>query len=233
MSFVVPAVLPSGRKDLEEKLRLFSSFPSVSRVQIDVVDGKFAAPPSWPYNAPGEMERMRAEHELLPYLERISYEIDLMCYDAEEAVGAWAELGATRFTLHAEATTDLPRLLAAVRTRYGADLIAFGVALNVASDLALLSPVLGELQYVQFMGIAQIGRQGEPFDEGVYENVRVFRERNPNIPIQVDGGVALTNAKKLAALGVDNLVIGSGLLRAADPLSTLAALEALQTPYGV
>ena len=42
MSLIVPAVLPSSLEDLKEKLALFAKLPAVSRVQIDVVDGKFA-----------------------------------------------------------------------------------------------------------------------------------------------------------------------------------------------
>ena len=83
------------------------------------------------------------------------------------------------------------------------------------------------------MGIARIGRQGEPFDERVYEQVRVFRERHPDLPVQVDGGVSLKNAKKLLALGVSTLVIGSGILRAEDPITAVTAFENLETPFGV
>lgn len=239
MSLVTPAVLPSSRADLEEKLKLFASFPPVSRIQVDVVDGDFAAPASWPYSAPEEFAYMQKRGETLPYLDRISYEADLMCRDAEGAVGAWIALGASRFTLHVESTTDLPQLLRQVRRRYGAgadfasELIAFGVALHIASDLARIEPVIGEIQYVQFMGIARIGRQGELLDERVYENVRICRERYPDLPLQVDGGVTLENARKLVALGITNLVIGSGLLRSKDPLSTLTAFEAFRNPYGV
>ena len=241
MSLIVPAVLPSTRKDLEEKLALFAAMPSISRIQIDVVDGKFAEPASWPYNFASEPSTKSdlVLGEMLPYLDRISYEIDLMCIDAKSAIESWLVLGATRLTIHAESTTDLPRLLAFVREHYGtgtgfaSDLISFGLALNIASDLALIERSLGEVAYVQFMGIARIGRQGQPFDERVFEKVRVFRERHPAIPVQVDGGVSFGNAKKLIALGVSHLVVGSGILRAADPVAALNALEELRSPFGV
>ncbi len=263
MAFIVPAVLPSSHTDFEEGLALFARIPSVSRVQIDIVDGIFATPASWPYTdstgsttstsseqasspqesspraAPKEFRDMVERGEMLPHLERLAYEIDLMCVDAERMAEAWLALGATRLTFHAESTTDLGRLLASARRRYGAgagfasDLISFGVALNIASDLALMEPYIGEIEYVQFMGIARIGRQGQPFDRRVFEKVRVFRSRHPEISVQVDGGISLDSAKKLVALGVSNLVVGSALLRARDPAATFAEFEALQSPYGV
>ncbi len=232
MSLIVPAVLPSSRKDLEEKLALFASIPSVSRVQIDVVDGHFATPASWPYSAPAELRVMVERNEMLPALDRIAYEIDLMCLDAEHAVGAWLALGATRLTFHAESATDLPRLLASARDQYG-HFISFGLALNIASDLGILESHLGEVEYVQFMGISRIGRQGQLFDRRVLEKIRIFRNRHPEVPVQVDGGVALESARPLLALGVSNLVVGSGIVRASDPAAAFAQLEALQSPFGV
>lgn len=232
MSIVVPAVLPSSRAELEEKLALFTTLPSVKRIQIDVVDGKFAAPTSWPYSAPLELEAMVQKGEMLPALERVEYEIDLMCYDADQAAGAWLALGATRLTLHAESTTDLPRLLARVRGRYG-EFVSLGIAVNAASDLALIEPFLGLVAYVQFMGIARIGQQGQPFDERVLEKVRTFHARHPEFRIQVDGGVSLVTAKKLLSLGANELVVGSALLRGGNPAEALRGFESLERPFGV
>ncbi len=239
MSLVVPAVLPFSREDLKEKLALFARLPPVKRIQIDVVDGRFAGPASWPYTAPDEFADMVKRGEMLPRLDCLEYEIDLMCLDSEDAAASWLALGATRLTFHAETATDLPRFLASVRERYGggdgfaSGLISFGLALNIASDLALLEPCLGEVEYVQFMGIARIGRQGQPFDRRVFEKVRMFRSRHPEIPMQVDGGVSLPSARQLVALGVTNLVVGSSILKASNSAAALAALENIHGSYGV
>jgi ribulose-phosphate 3-epimerase len=238
MGLVVPAVLPSSQKELEEELAFLTKISSINRVQIDVVDGRFAAPASWPYSAKvSELEAMVQEGKMLSNLDRFEYEVDLMCLDAERAAGEWIALGATRVVFHAETTTDAPRLLASARGRYGAGgltpLISFGLALNIASDLALVEACLGEIEFVQFMGIAQIGRQGQPFDGRVLEKIHDFKERHPEFSVQVDGGISLAHAKELVALGVSNLVIGSGILRAKDPAYAIAAFEELRSPYGV
>jgi ribulose-phosphate 3-epimerase len=234
---VIPAVLPSSRIEFEEKLALLTQIPHVSRVQIDVVDGKFAEPASWPASA--DMRQMITSSTFLPQLDHIAYEIDLMCFDAEKAVGDWLALGASRFTLHAESTPDLPNLLASVKRQYGGGnsfisrLVSLGLALDITSNLALIEESLEEVEYVQFMGIEQIGRQGEPFDERVYAQIQDFHARHPEIPMQVDGGVSLANAKTLLALGVSNLVVGSGILRSANPHAAFAEFENLDTSFGV
>jgi ribulose-phosphate 3-epimerase len=175
---------------------------------------------------------MLVRGEMLPQLDHIAYEIDLMCLDAEQVAAAWLSLGATRLTFHAESVTDLPELLASAREHYG-NFVSFGLALNIASDLALIEQNFGEIEYVQFMGIARIGRQGQPFDERVLEKVRVFHARHPEIKIQVDGGVSLPNARKLVACGVSSLIVGSAILRASNPAAEVAKFEALQSSYGV
>ncbi|MEK7515485.1 MAG: hypothetical protein AAB555_00925 [Patescibacteria group bacterium] len=246
MGLIVPAVLPASKQELEEKLALLTRIHSVSRVQIDVVDGMFASPASWPYSAEAtkgrpyrELEAMVQKGEMLPHLERFTYEIDLMCNNAEKMAEAWLALGATRLTFHAESTTDLGRLLASARRLFGAGggftsgLISFGVAINLASDLTLIEPCIDEVEYVQFMGIARIGRQGQPFDRRVFEKIKTFHAKHPEIVLQVDGGVSLENTHRLLAFGVSDLVVGSALLKAHDIADAFALFEALQTSYGV
>lgn len=233
MSLVVPAVLPSSREDLEEKLGRFAHIPTVSRVQIDVVDGRFATPASWPYSAPQELHDMVAHGEMLPNLHQISYEIDLMCLDAEHAADEWLALGASRLTFHAESLINLPRSLPSIHKRYGSDVVSFGIALNIATDLAMIKPILSQIEYVQFMGITTIGRQGQIFDRNVLDKVKRFREWYPKIPVQIDGGVSLLNAHELVALGVSNVVVGSALLRSPDLAAEIKKFETLQTPFGV
>ena len=232
MNFVVPAVLPSSKRELDEKLELLGSLLPVKRIQIDVVDGRLAVPASWPYTAPEEMQALVARGGMLPSLDRLEYEIDLMCFDALSAAEQWLALGASRLTFHTESSADLPDYLAAARERLGS-FVTFGLALNINSSLGLVRACAGELGYVQFMGIARIGRQGEPFDERVLEKIKTFRRMYPSLPVQVDGGVSLVSAKKLSALGVANLVIGSGILKADDPLAAVEKFETLQGSFGV
>lgn len=233
MSILVPAVLPSSRDDLAEKLNRFTTVPSIDRIQIDVVDGRFASPMSWPYTAPRDMLAMTSAREMLPNLSSIAYEIDLMCLDAEHAADAWLSLGASRLTFHAEGILDLSKFIASMQKRYGDVSVSFGVALNVTSSLSLIEPHLAHVEYVQFMGIASIGKQGQPFDKRVLEKLRIFHSRYPAVPMQVDGGVTLANARELVGLGASNVIVGSALARATDIGAEVEKFETLHVPFGV
>ncbi len=240
MGLIVPAILPVSRKELERRLAFFANIPSVGRVQIDVVDGRLASPASWPYNAKGELRAMLDENKTLPKTDQMEYEIDLMCLDALDAVSDWLALGATRLTFHIETVVNTPHFFETVRARYGggkefalAPLLSVGIALNVTNTIEILEPYLADVQYVQFMGIAKIGRQGQAFDTRVLTQVRDFRAKHPDIPVQVDGGVTLQHAKELHALGVSNVIVGSAILEAKDPVAVLSAFQAIESPYGV
>ena len=233
MGLVVPAVLPSSHDDLVEKLKRFALLPLVDRVQIDVVDGRFASPMSWPYTMPKDIHDMVNQDVMLPHLDRITYEIDLMCLDAERAADAWLELGASRLTFHAEGLLDISKSLASMKKRYGDTLVSFGLALNVTSDISLIEPYTASIDYVQFMGIASIGKQGQPFDKRVLEKLRLFRARHRDMPVQIDGGVTLLTARELIELNVSNLIVGSAIVRAANPAALIEKFEALQNPFGV
>lgn len=238
MSLVTPAALVRTRKELKDTIEAFRTLPGVTRIQIDVVDGRFASPASWPYTSPGEINEMVADSEMLPHLHELTYEIDLMCLDAGKAAATWVALGASRLVFHAESIINLAQFLADFRMKYGCgtvscDLISIGLAINVESNLALIGPHLDQVEFVQFMGIARIGRQGQPFDRRTFDKIRFFKRLYPHVPIQVDGGVTLDIARELLSIGVSNLVVGSAIIKADDPVSAFTEFESLKNPFAV
>ena len=230
---IAPAVLPSSREDLSEKLALIEKLPGVSRVQIDVVDDSVATPASWPYNAEEGIEAWVARGEMLPGLHAIQYEIDLMCTDAARAAAVWAAAGASRFIFHAAKGVDLPKLITAVRAHLGCErgscVVSIGAAFASDTNPAAVEAVVRQVDFIQFMGIARIGRQGEPFDPRVIKTVAAFHALHPDIPVQVDGGVLLENAKTLLNAGATDLVVGSGILKAINPATVFSSLQSLQS----
>lgn len=237
MSRIVPAILPLSEKDLEEKLERLVGI--TTDVQIDIVDGRFVSPASWPYTVRGPHDPQQTlGSEMLPYLGQLHYEMDLMVEDPAAIAGQWIEAGATRIIAHAESTRFLPKFIAEMKKTYGhdksfaPDLLSFGLAINMASDTSLIEPYLEDIDFVQFMGIRKIGKQGEPFDRGVLQKILSFRKKYPDMPVQVDGGVSLQTAGELLSAGVSRLVIGSALWKASDLPLELAKYEALTLDHG-
>ncbi len=236
MSVIVPAILPTSRDDLDEKLLRLHGL--VDAVQVDVVDGRFVTPASWPYKDVQGNTRTPSG-DSFPYLGQITYEVDLMVEEPENVIRHWIDAGATRVVIHAETTRMLPKLMNELSTTYGhdkdftPDLLAFGLAINVSTELALIEPFLHQCDFVQFMGIAKIGRQGEPFDKRVLAKISAFRKKYPAMPLQVDGGVSLETAPGLLQAGVTRLVVGSDLWKAPDLAAELKKLQGLVQTYGL
>ncbi len=220
MAIIIPAILPTSREDLKDKLGKLVGI--ATEVQVDIVDGIYAYPASWPYSEGSEEFALeRAEGLMLPHLGDFSIEMDLMVRDPEQVTGTWIQAGASRILAHLESTTYLPQLVTDLKVKYGHEKgflssLSFGLAVNVATDLAQLEPYLGDLDYVQFMGIRNIGKQGQPFAPEVLEKIATFHAKHPEVPIQVDGGVNFETAPQLLNVGVTRLIVGSALWTAPD-----------------
>ncbi len=235
MTVIAPAVLAYSRKEFEDALALLSGIPSVSRVQIDVVDGQYAAPPTWPYTESEALRIMREQQHFLPHLDRIEYEVDLMCTEIERAIDDWTALGASRFTVHVDGLQRAGLSIESLRNQFSTSqdnnessgVIAFGVALHLDSRADAVTEAAEQGDYVQCMGIAEIGMQGQPFDSRVVEQVRNLHRMYPRVLIQVDGGVSAAHAKELAAAGATTFVVGSAIMRAQNPAAAYAAFDAV------
>jgi ribulose-phosphate 3-epimerase len=237
MSILIPAILPTSHEDLEHKLTAL--YGLVDNVQIDSVDGRFASPATWPYTESGEVElTFGTEDHMLPYLGIFTYEIDLMVRDPEKVVGAWINAGVERVVLHAESTNLLAKAIADIQVGFGhakdfaPGLLSLGIALNVNTDLAIIEPFLDRMDFVQFMGIAEIGKQGQPFDVDILRKIKSFRTRYPELNLQVDGGVSLETAPALLDAGISRLIVGSAIWRSNDIPATIAQFNALLKEHG-
>lgn len=236
MSAIVPALLTTSRAELEDKLALLDGL--VDYVQIDVVDGKYAAPATWPYTESGGGTPAQGGFEFV-HMGRLRFEADLMVSNPGEVVGTWIDQGASRVIIHAESALDLAALMETLKKTYGhdksfaPDLLSIGLAIGVATELSLIEPFMDSVDYVQFMGIATIGKQGQPFDSRVVQKIHAFRRAHPDMPIQVDGGVTLETAPALLSAGVSRLAVGSALWKTGNMKEELAKFKGLVEEYGI
>ncbi len=236
MGVIIPAILPTSYEDLKRKLAALEGI--VDSVQIDIVDGRFVGPSSWPYTDPAAFAALSLEGAILPYLGEMHFEMDLMVSDPEQVTGIWIDAGADRITLHVESTNYLPRAITDLEVKYGhakdfaSNLLSLGLAINIQSDLALIEPYINSADYVQFMGIDTIGKQGEPFDARVLQKIRTFKEKYPKMPLQVDGGVSFETAPRLLAAGVQRLIVGSAFWESSNLAETFKKMSALAEEYG-
>lgn len=224
---IIPAVLPKNFKDLTEHVERLKGAP-IKFIQIDAIDGVFAHNRSWPYRDEATFEKIVKEEHGLPLWEDFNFEFDLMVQNPFERLMDFVHAGAARMLVHAKSTDALHAVqkLADLREESGALPLEVGVAIGCDEQPDTLEPFEAQFDYVQVMGIANVGFQGEPFDKRTIYLLERLRRRYPSLALQVDGGVTLENAHALVQAGATRLVVGSAIFKADDPVAAIAALKA-------
>lgn len=218
---IIPAVMPETLNDLSSKLSLVKGM--VSYAQVDVMDGIFVQNKSWPYINWQEFKTLLSKDEGLPYWQDINYEFDLMVKNPAPILDGLALLGVRRIIFHIESVTEA-ELLALIKKAKENE-IEVGIALNNDTPVSALAPFIKDINFVQFMGIARIGFQGEPFDERVLERMEKLRGEYPDLIISVDGGVNVETAPRLVKAGANRLVSGSAIFDSGDARKAIKELS--------
>lgn len=214
---IIPAILPASFKDLQKTLtRLQGVAP---RVQVDVVDGVYAHAKTWPYKDSGTFETIVKEERGLPFWESLDYQFDLMIADPAAEIERYVSAGATQVVIHTNSPSAEAALQRMVdkRDEMGSYPVQVGVAVGVDTQPDVLEPFEAQFDFVQVMGIAREGRQGEPFNIHALYLLERLRARYPSLPLQVDGGVTKENVRQLVLAGATRLVVGSALWKEEDP----------------
>ena len=222
MIAIVPAILPKSYADLEKHLEFVRH--ATRAVQIDVVDGIFAPNKTYPYTEADSFQKIISEDEGLPFWEDFDFEFDCMVEHAEREVEKFVHAGASRIIMHVK-SIGARGAVEALQSMRGGDLgIAVGIALSSNASVFDLDQFAGLYDFVQVMCIAQVGFQGQPFDERAISLLSSVRAAHPQVELQADGAVNIDNARALVAAGATRLVVGSAIFGADSPQSALNRL---------
>jgi ribulose-phosphate 3-epimerase len=151
-------------------------------------------------------------------------EVHLMISDPDRYLDAFVKAGASTVIVHAEVLPHLHRTLTEIR-RLGAQA---GVALNPSTPVGTIGDVLDQLDHVLIMSVNPGfgGQQFIPHTLPKLSGVRALLESAGSAaPIEVDGGVDLSNVAALVNAGVSILVAGSAVFGTPDPAAAVRALR--------
>jgi ribulose-phosphate 3-epimerase len=200
---IVPALIPQSEAEAIETLQALRFCPEV---HLDVVDGTFSSAVSWPYTPAGQPVSIQQ------YSDQFSLEVDLMVADPLSAAVDWVTAGADRLVFHVE-TISLENF----KNFEAFTHVSVGVSAHGDTPIGTLLAYAEFADYIQLMGISEIGSQGQPFDETVFEKIAAVQAAYPDKSITVDGSVNEHTITKLTAAGVDRFVVGSAITLQSDP----------------
>lgn len=213
MSLIAPSILNADFLHLQEQIETINK-SEADWVHLDIMDGVFV--PNISFGIP----IVQAIHKI----SEKPLDVHLMIVQPEKYIGHFTDAGAYNITVHYEACTHLHSTIHQIR-----DLgVKAGVALNPHTDVNLLKPVLRDLDMVLIMTVNP-GFGGQQFIDYSYEKIRELRKLsavyNPDLLIQVDGGITLENIQALKRTGVDVFVAGTFIFRSNDPVHTIRELK--------
>ena len=168
-------------------------------VHIDVMDGHFV--PNLTFG-PAMVAALR------PHV-RTVMDVHLMIAPVDPYIAAFAEAGADIITAHMEAGPHIHRTLQAIRATGR----KAGLALNPGTGLDGVEGLVDLVDLVCVMTVNP-GFGGQSFID-MTDKIRRLRALLGDRPvhIEVDGGVTVETAPKVAAAGADVLVAGSAVFR--------------------
>ncbi|MSU44649.1 hypothetical protein EXS45_00480 [Candidatus Nomurabacteria bacterium] len=233
MTEIIPAILPKNYEDLKDKIALVRGVAPL--VQIDICDGVFVKNITWPFfsksddesflenNLDEHFRRILNEQEGMPFWEDVDFELDLMVSNAVENFDIYTKLGPKRIVFHLEAIGDLVEFQHFLEgiDAYTRDVIEIGVAINSNTFVEKIYPLINSVDFVQCMGITEIGFQGQEFNEKCLDHIKILKEKFPDLIISVDGGINFEIAPKIIDTGADRLVIGSAIFNTDDIINTI------------
>lgn len=227
---IIPAILPQSYRAVESGVEKVKDV--VDTVQIDFVDGYFAPNKTWWFNGKdrGILDAILREENGLPFWQSVNYEFDLMVKDPLQHIDTFIALGPSKIIFHLESLKTeetihyfetLPEIVR--------ETVKFGIAIGIETDPALLTPYLHFIESIQCMGIAQVGFQGQAFDERVFAQIKKVRELYPEKTVAVDGAITDKNIETLTTMGVTEFAVGSHIFQNINPHGTIKTLKQLCT----
>jgi ribulose-phosphate 3-epimerase len=181
-------------------------------IHVDVMDGAFV--PNLTLG-PMVVEAIRRATTL-------PLDVHLMIEDPRRYIGAFREAGADGLTIHLEADRHPHRTLGEIRA-LGA---TAGLAINPGTPVALVKDLVDEMDLLLVMSVNP-GFGGQPFIEGTLRKLREAKDLTcGGCEIEVDGGIKLAHAPKVAQAGATVVVAGSFVyLEGEGPEANIQALR--------
>jgi len=201
MPLLAPSILSANfaclQRDIEEVER-----EGADLLHVDVMDGRFV--PNITVGIPVV--------ESLKRTTNLPLDVHLMIVEPEKFIPEFIRAGADWISFHFEAAVHHHRIVETIK-ELGAKA---GIVLNPSTPVLFLEEILPYLDFVLIMSVNP-GFGGQKFIQSSVQKIKKLKELkerlNPELLIEVDGGIKADNVEEVLRAGADVIVSGSGIFK--------------------
>jgi ribulose-phosphate 3-epimerase len=197
---IAPSLLASDFSDLTAVVNKCES-SGLEILHLDIMDGHFV--PNITFGPP-IISKLRPKTKML-------FDCHLMIENPDNYIEDFYKAGAEWISVHVEACNHLHRSLSLIKS-FG---LKAGAVLNPITPMSYAYEAAEYCDFILLMSVNP-GFGGQNFIESFYKRCydlknHLIKQGLDNVFIEVDGGVKVDNIQKIAEVGADILVSGSGL----------------------
>ena len=213
MTKIAASILNADFNNLQQEILKIQD-AEADILHLDVMDGHFV--PNLTFGLPIIKQ--------IKDISKIPVDVHLMVSNPQNYLEILADWGIEYVSIHQEVVHHLHRQISVLKSKK----VKAGIALNPTTPVETILPILPELDFVLLMSVNP-GFGGQKFLPLVYKKITELRNVaasiNPDLEIEVDGGVNSDNAPKLVEAGVDILVSGSYIFKSSDYKKQILSLR--------
>ena len=204
---ISPSILASDYANLQSELDRISTS---DLIHVDVMDGHFV--PNISIGAPVVASIKKVCN--------VPFDVHLMISNPLDYVEDFANAGADIICFHTECDSDVEKTVDKI--------ISLGkkpaLAIKPATSVDDVVKYLDKLSMVLVMTV-EPGFGGQSFMESTMPKIEAIRKINPDIDIEVDGGINPETIKIASRAGANVFVAGSAVFKSENPAQTIALLK--------
>ena len=204
---ISPSILASDYANLQSELDRISTS---DLIHVDVMDGHFV--PNISIGAPVVASIKKVCN--------VPFDVHLMISNPLDYVEDFANAGADIICFHTECDSDVEKTVDKI--------ISLGkkpaLAIKPATPVDDVVKYLDKLSMVLVMTV-EPGFGGQSFMESTMPKIEAIRKINPDIDIEVDGGINPETIKNASRAGANVFVAGSAVFKSENPAQTIALLK--------
>ena len=204
---ISPSILASDYANLQSELDRISTS---DLIHVDVMDGHFV--PNISIGAPVVASIKKVCN--------VPFDVHLMISNPHDYVEDFANAGADIICFHTECDSDVEKTVDKI--------ISLGkkpaLAIKPATPVDDVVKYLDKLSMVLVMTV-EPGFGGQSFMESTMPKIEAIRKINPDIDIEVDGGINPETIKIASRAGANVFVAGSAVFKSENPAQTIALLK--------